>query len=86
MRARPSPMDMALRGVRSGNADAVLPVLGHVITGSGRRRRWSPRRPDFDVHIIEQPLEPGGQVTDALQRVLRLPLPAGAPPWDIHIL
>lgn len=63
-----------------------LPVLSHVITGSGRGRRWSHVEPDLDVHVLEHPLDRGAPVEDTLQRVLRMPFPDNAPPWDIHVL
>lgn len=63
-----------------------LPVFSHVITGSGRGRRWSQVEPDLDVHILEHPLDRGARVEDSLQRVLRMPFPHNAPPWDVHVL
>ena len=63
-----------------------LPVYSHVITGSGRGRRWSRVEPDLDVHVLEHLLGRGAPVEDTLQRVLRMPFPNNAPPWDIHVL
>jgi hypothetical protein len=63
-----------------------LPALSRSITGTGARSRWLVNELDLDTHVRQHRLEPGGSVDDAVQRVLRLPLPQHAPPWDLHIL
>ncbi|MGW1072837.1 wax ester/triacylglycerol synthase domain-containing protein [Streptomyces sp. NPDC002537] len=63
-----------------------LPALTHYLADAGGG--WTrAERPDLGTHVVEHVLPPGGEhVERTVQRLIRRPLPAGAPHWRLWLL
>ncbi|MFI1869727.1 wax ester/triacylglycerol synthase domain-containing protein [Streptomyces jumonjinensis] len=80
----PVPKPSKLRADVAARLGA-LPCLTHTL--SGRPPKWAPAYPDLERHIGEHRLpEDPGALEEAIQELLREPLPADAPPWRLMVL